>query len=321
METMQRKPRLGFGLRHAALALVLLLVLPALGCNSAQTRTSTRSLTSRESHKLIASKAWTDPQDQKEVTSEDPVKLESHGDQLASGGDWTGALFQYNRALALSPGQQNDALRLKVALAFLRGKQWVQAEAAFSVLAKEQPQNDVVWQGLGMAQLARNEIRGALEAFSETLKLNPNSWVALQGMGILHNWQGEPGNAIPYFKKALKVNPNNPAIHNNLGISHLMVGQYEEAVVCFKKALALNPEYKLAANNLALAYANLNRMDAALATFERSVGAPQARNNMGVIMSWKGDNQAAAINFQEALKISPSHYALASHHLTQVGGQ
>lgn len=318
METMNRENRFGSRWAYPALALILLLLLPALGCTSAQTRSATRSLTSRETHKLIASKAWTEPEEGKEVASEDPSKLEKQGDRMAASGDWAGALFQYNRALALNPGQDKSALRLKVALAYLRGKQWIQAEAAFSVLTKELPKEANVWQGLGMAQLARKEIRGAQKAFSETLKLKPGSWVALQGMGILHNWQGEPGNAIPFFKKAIKVNASIPAIHNNLGISHLMTGQFEEAVACFKKALALNPDYKLATNNLALAYANLDRMDEAQATFERALGTPQARNNMGVIMAWKGDKQAAVQNFQEALKISPTHYSLASHHLSQV---
>ncbi len=304
-------------LKYLAAAVALLAMLPALGCNSAQT-TSARSLTSRESHKLIASQAWSAPAQQKKLEAQDPAKLEKHGDHLASAGDWTAALFQYNRALSLNPGGENSRLQLKIAHSYLRSKQWLQAEAAFSMLAKDQPDNAAVWQGLGMALLARNETGQAEEALAKTLKLRSDAWVALQGLGILHNWRGEPGRAIPYFKKAIKIKPENPTIHNNLGISHLMAGQFTKAVGCFKRALELNPDYSLAANNLGLAYAGQNQLDAALEIFQRSLGPAKANNNLGVIMAWKGDKQGAAVKFQEAMRTSPSHYQLANHHLSLV---
>ena len=306
----------GSTLRYLVAAVVLLAMLPALGCST--TQTTTRSLTSRESHKLIASQAWSVPEESQKLEAQDPAKLEKHGDQLASAGDWNAALFQYNRALSLNPGGDNGRLQLKIAHSYLRGKQWLEAEASFSMLAKDMPDNPAVWQGLGMALMARNEAAQAEEALNKALKLRPDAWVALQGLGILHNWQGKPEKAIPFFQKAVKIKPENPAIHNNLGLSHLMAGQFAKAVDCFKRALELNPDYTLAANNLGLAYAGQNRMDSAMEVFQRSLGPAKAANNLGVLMAWKGDKQGAAVKFQEAMRTSPSHYELATRHLSLV---
>ena len=317
MAAVKNHLRSGPGLRYPALALTLLFLLSALGCAGAPSRTS-RSLSSREAHKLIANRAWSTPSDLKNTTATDPLRLEGHGDKLARDRDWAAALFQYNRALSLNNGKDNSRLRLKIARSYLRSGQWLQAETAFSILAKEQPDNPAVWQGLGMSFLARNEKMEAQKALTKTLKLRPEAWVALQGLGILHNWQGEPGKAIPFFVKAARVKPEIPSIHNNLGISHLMAGQFDKAIDCFKRALELNPDYKLAANNLGLAYANQDRLDEAMNIFERSLGVAKAQNNLGVILAWRGDKRAAALKFKEAMRTSPRFYQLANHHLSQV---
>ncbi|MBW1712866.1 MAG: tetratricopeptide repeat protein [Deltaproteobacteria bacterium] len=297
-----------------SLAAVVVLALSAWGCSGRET-SGARRLTRHEADKLLARQTVTE----EEEPSNDPLRLEAHGDRLALSGQWSGALFQYNRALALAEdGQDKLELRSKMAKVYLKSGLWVQAEEVFSLLTAKRAEDAEAWQGLGLARLAQGKLDDVEDALTKALALEAKLWPAHNGLGILYNWRGEPKKAVLAFGRALELKPDSPAINNNLGLSFLIMGELDLAETCFKRALELAPDYRLAANNLGLVYARQNRRTEALRAFERSVGRARAHNNLGCLLFWQGRSLEAADEFKAALKAMPLYYQLASRHLTQV---
>jgi Flp pilus assembly protein TadD len=297
--------------------LILALLALAGGCSSSSKPSLARSLNPHEADHLLALQKARERmgENQEDEVKPDPARLEGHADGLARQGDWSGALFQYGRAIGLAEPAQQRRVRFKMAELSLQARMYVPAERIFLDLAKDAPADAAVQQGLGLALLGQQRHQEARERLLAAARTDPALWRAFNGLGVLADREGRPREAVEHFSLAIARRPDVAYLYNNLGMAYLMLGDLGRAETSLRKALTLDPAYGLASNNLGLVLAQRGRAKEALRAFEKGSGPAQAHNNLGAVMAWKGDYNKAADYFEQAREIMPRYYPLAERHL------
>ena len=307
-------------IRNIALNIPVLFVIVVLSLGlyacGGKTNTSIRGISKKEMDEFHAEKAAKQKFDEQQVNViSDPKQLETHGDRFASQKNFTAALFEYNRALQLTQPDQHNRLRTKIATVNLRNKHFVQAEQIFAALNKKDPDNAVIWEGLGFSQFFQGKYVEAEKALRKTVKLDSKRWKSLNALGVIYNNKKKPATALQFFNQALKLNSAEASIHNNRGLAFMQKDDLGNAEWSFQRALSLAPDYDRARNNLALLYARQDRWPEALQFFETGLGKAAAQNNIGCLLARKGDYLKAGEHFRKAVEIAPSYYSLAAKHL------
>jgi tetratricopeptide (TPR) repeat protein len=75
--------------------------------------------------------------------------------------------------------------------------------------------------------------------------LDPNNQIIWRGLGRTKNRVGEPAEAIPALERSMRLLPDDSAIGSNyreLGLAHLMLGHIDEAIRWYEKAI---PEFQI----------------------------------------------------------------------------
>jgi len=307
-------------LRRVILALVAAAaLLVPLGCASTN-QTAARWLQRGEAEQLLVQQAARAEQDpDPDNAPAGPSQMEAQGDLLAAQGQPWGALHQYRQARLQAQGQAKPRLQGKIAGLYLRLGSFRQAKEMFTELCRQQPEQAVYWQGLGLSHLALGERLLAEEALRQAVERDPSLWRAQNTLGILYNQNREPEKAMAVFGAALQSAPDRPALHNNLGLSFLLAGRRSEAEACFRRALALDPGHRLANNNLGLLLTSEGRLDEALQVFGQGLGRAKAHYNLGLLLAMQGDVGGAREQFHLALSVMPRYYSKASRHLERLG--
>ncbi|MGL4828839.1 MAG: tetratricopeptide repeat protein [Vibrio sp.] len=139
--------------------------------------------------------------------------------------------------------------------------------------------------------------------------------MAYIGLGVLADVGSQHALAEAYYLNALKIKPNSVSGMLNLGYSYYMSGQYDKAERYTLAALEKDPDNKKAQNNLALIYLGRDEIPRATNIFMRSMGAPEALNNVGYFLILQGKPEQAIPYLQEAIDKKPSYYKLANENL------
>ena len=111
----------------------------------------------------------------------------------------------------------------------------------------------------------------ALTCYQFALSKDPNNAVLLNKAGIANLEMSELDPAHKYFDKAIKKNPKYSEAHNNLGVVFYAQGQYKKAVKQYQKALALNETSASFHSNLGTAFFAQKKNDKAMAEYSRAL--------------------------------------------------
>jgi Flp pilus assembly protein TadD len=121
---------------------------------------------------------------------------------------------------------------------------------------------------------------------------------------------GNFGDARKSFDSAAKKNPNDYQALFNLGMACEKLGDKAAAETAYKAALALKPDLDLVAAELCALYVDEGRIDEALAVGRAGTakhpGNASLHENVGVALATRGDQESAAAEFEQAIKIQPS---------------
>jgi Flp pilus assembly protein TadD len=251
-----------------------------------------------------------------------PAELEARGDQMARHGDWAAALFQFNRAVTLAEGPDKARLRVKMGETSLRLGQYPQAEWLFGQVTEDQAAEPAQaargWQGLGLALMAQERNARAVEALQKAVEAEPGLWRAHSALGVAFNRLERPEEAARSFRRAIELRPRQAGLHNNLALALTAQGKIRQAEAALRRALSLQPDGRRAHNNLGLILARQGRWEEARRHFVQGAGESEALNNLGCLLSWRGEDGQAYQSFRRAIEARPRFYPLASHHLEQV---
>jgi tetratricopeptide (TPR) repeat protein len=152
------------------------------------------------------------------------------------------AAAAYTQALALARSNEVDqpewALHLLRGGALEQADRWPEAKAALEAAYRLAPQQAIVLNYLGYAQLERRENIGeAMRLIAEASKLQPDSAEITDSLGWAHFLQGDLRQAIPLLEKAAEGEPADPAINEHLGDAYYTAGRRFEARYAWEAAL------------------------------------------------------------------------------------
>ncbi len=152
------------------------------------------------------------------------------------------AASAYGRALAVADEKGNEegkwALWLLRGGALEQGGNGPEAKAALEAAYRLAPQQPIVLNYLGYAQLERREnIEEAMRLIAEASRLQPDSPEITDSLGWAHYLRGQVSKAIPLLEKAVEGQPADPAINEHLGDAYYSVGRRYEARYAWRAAL------------------------------------------------------------------------------------
>ncbi len=128
---------------------------------------------------------------------------------------------------------------------------------------------------------------------------------------VLHQY-GAYQAASDLFRQSIEAHPTAEG-HTYLGWSLSHLGRIEEAIAECKKAIPLDPDYGNPYNDIGVYLFELGRTDEAIPWLRKAMAATRyccyqfAHFNLGRILLKKGQDEAAAREFQRALSYDPNY--------------
>ena len=152
------------------------------------------------------------------------------------------AAAAYSKALLQNPreGGQRPEWTLWLLLGGAREQagQWREAKIALETAYKLAPNEPLVLNYLGYAQLERRENIGEAEKLiAEASRLQPDSAQITDSLGWAHYLRGDVKTAIQLLERAVQGEPADPAINEHLGDAYYSVGRRYEARYAWNAAL------------------------------------------------------------------------------------
>ena len=115
---------------------------------------------------------------------------------------------------------------------------WPEGKAALQTAYKLAPEQPLVLNYLGYAQLTRREnIEEAMALIAKASKLQPDSPEITDSLGWAHFLRGNVGQAIELLERAAKSRPADPEINEHLGDAYYKAGRRFEARYAWQAAL------------------------------------------------------------------------------------
>jgi predicted TPR repeat methyltransferase len=176
--------------------------------------------------------------------------------------------------------------------------------------------------GLG----ARDEARTLLE---RAAAIDPGHADTAYTLGELNDRQKRQAEAFHHFRRAVRLfrqqigpRPGPGRCHDlvKLATAQIQTGEVPASLATFERALALRPDHPLALARRGLALARLRRYPEAIASLKRAAAVEpnhaELQRALGDLLSETGEEKAAQLAYQAALKINPrdalSNYFLAA---------
>lgn len=227
------------------------------------------------------------------------------------------ALYMYVRCYDLSP-DNTYALR-RIAAIHEKRNNAEMAGRAYRTLLHSDPDDAAALQSLGLLYLRVGKQEEALALLERAVTADSTLWRAYNGIGVIQDMLGNNSDAVSAFDAALEIKPDSASILNNRGYSHYLAGNYRAAAVDLTAAAGAGSEQ--AWRNLGLVLARQKQYEKAVQTISRVADPAVAYNDVGYVAMRLGDHEAAAVYFEEAIRLSPRYFEAAHKNLEALRGQ
>lgn len=164
-----------------------------------------------------------------------------------------------------------DSNNTRLALSLFRQGRQDEAVKYFQLAVKEEPNNPQVYNNLGVALKAQQNLTEAQGSFEKALKLDPNLVDVYYNLGNTLTALGKLQSALKTYHKGLKINPDIAKIHNNLGTVYKKLNKPKKALFHFTKATKINKAYPEAYRNLGLIFDEQREIEKAISAYKKAV--------------------------------------------------
>ena len=147
--------------------------------------------------------------------------------------------------------KKGDKIAQKAIKALERGD-FNRAEAYWTELIEEFPQNPAVWSNRGNVRISQHRIEDAIADFDRSIAIAPQYPDAYLNRGIAYEGQQNWNLALADYNQALKLDPGDPVAYNNRGNAKAGQQKWQEALADYEQAVAIAPNFSLARANAAL---------------------------------------------------------------------
>ncbi len=166
------------------------------------------------------------------------VLAESH----ATDGDFTNAISEYEKALAINPNLAG--LHFELGQAILRnnpsGDSLRKAEQQFTLGLIENPYDYHSEYDLGEINFMQSHWEGALQHYSRAAELDPGSADTQLAIGKVLITTGQLEEGVKHLREAVRIDPGNPTAHYRLAQAYRSLNRGDDAQREMKTFLALH---------------------------------------------------------------------------------
>ena len=245
------------------------------------------------------------------------------GQNLAQRAQWSAALGQTDRAIALDPSN----LRAYYQQAYCYYEQKMYGEAIRSYLHLEQlaPHFCQLQYNLAIVYSLMGRWEEAAERFirAEKSGIAPEGFSSAGLIAKLRAAGADQEKYLAVLQKVIELNPHDPLAHNRLGIYYYERDEFGKAAEEFRKAIEADAAYVPALNNLAGSYYRQKDYPKAIEMCVRILAInPQShktRVNLGRAYFLTGQREKAVAHWMQVLQTAPNEpEALAC--LRELGG-
>jgi tetratricopeptide (TPR) repeat protein len=162
------------------------------------------------------------------------------------------------------PPAEDTAAQLEDKADFLRArKAYEQALIYYAAALRKDPNNAVLYDKRGIAELQLNNLAAAQKDFQRAVKKNPHYAEAYNNLGVVSYMQRNYKKAIRQYEKALRLREDSASVHSNLGTAWFARRQIDKAMAEYARALELDPDILLRSSGSGVAARVLSPEDRA----------------------------------------------------------
>jgi tetratricopeptide (TPR) repeat protein len=235
-------------------------------------------------------------------------------------GDEATALAEYRQSLALNPN--NPQLALRMAQAYLNGRDITNAVAVLESAVKLDPRSVEAWYGLGVVYRRADDNAKAVAAWRQVLKLDPTSANAIRALVEESLARGNAADAAGILQPALKQTSSDPYYWMNLGDTVALAlrqmpslwSQVGKASVrqCYEKALAMAPNDLEIQARAAESYADSGEFQMAADAYAKLLkarpGNPIVLDRLWRMYAQSDQKEKAVTTLEQILKRDPLRF-------------
>lgn len=203
--------------------------------------------------------------------SNDVQQLLSAGQTAQNAGRFDEAIATYNRVIALSSNNpQNAALaNLKIGNAYMVQRKFENAAIGYQRAATLNPDYAEAYNNLGEALGELKQYPRAIEAFNKAFALDPTLLKAKYNQAVTYDRMGNFRYSEFVFRNLIKSSPQYSLAYDGLAVTLSKAGRAKEAIAFHEKAIALNPREPSYYFNCAISYLMLRNTGKALEQQEK----------------------------------------------------
>lgn len=154
-----------------------------------------------------------------------------------------------------------------------------------------------------------NDLAATRHAFEEKLKNDPNDTVALNGLGLVLQRMGEQQGALAAFRHALEIAPRNATVRINMARLEGQMGQWSRAADDYRLAARLQPNDYEPQYNLGVALQQAHEDAAAIPELETAIQLsprePAAHRALAASYEKVGRGADAIREYRRYLELAP----------------
>lgn len=191
-------------------------------------------------------------------------------------GDWSGALAEFDRIVALQPAEPRlSTAYYDAGIALVNLRKYPAAAASFEAAIKLDPDFLAARSNLVTVHLLNDDLPAARKAADELIARAPSSARGLYLRGLTALRSGDAQVALRDFGALLAHDPAYATAHYDLALAEIKLGRIDDAERELRAALALAPTYARARFALGTVLLRAGKRDEARAAFDETARASQ----------------------------------------------
>jgi tetratricopeptide (TPR) repeat protein len=230
-------------------------------------------------------------------------------------GDGSKALAHYQKGVELNP--ESDPARNSLINFYLDNRQWDDAEKLVKPLLEVRSRSIVTKIFEARLLLGRGNVDEAIPLFQAIIKDEPNQAMAHQYLGLAFAQKNETVQAIQELTEAEKLAPQDRGVRKALALARMAEGSSKMAIEEAQMAIRLNPRDVQAVHILGQAYFGEKDFSSAKKVYQAIIAQiPQdaiAHFHLGLIDQQDKKGKEAIDHFEEALRHNPDFVQALSH--------
>ena len=177
-------------------------------------------------------------------------------------------------------------------------------------LIETYPNSSLLFNIIGIAYLAINDIVNSEQALKKSISINPKFAKPYSNLGILYSKKNETNLAISFFEKSLELDQSNVDVLYNLGKSHFQINNINESKNYYERALTLKHDDYKSLIGLGNLYKKLNEYSKSISYYQKASlnnNSADLKANISRVKNMQGDVEGSIDSILEAIELDQTN--------------